>query len=120
MYAPLTQLLSEDRVLTGGVKSGGTPYVTIEREGSENERTSDSDIETIDLNIEIVSDSLPEAQEIARVMRPLFNRADFIWSDGYVLDMRAGGQSETQDENKAWHVKCAYEVLSRKAIEVVQ
>jgi hypothetical protein len=119
-YAPLTRLLSEDRVLTGGVKSGGVPYVSISAPDSSSERTSASNIDTTDIEIEIVSDDLVEAKAIAATMRPLFNRADFIADDLRVLDMRSEGQGESQDDNKAWHVKCLYKVLSSQQVEVVQ
>lgn len=110
-YSPLTRLVPEDRVSTGPVKSGSMPYVTMERTGdSNNTRTSESNFESVMLRIDIIDDDLENAKRIAREVQHAFERADFSYSLGKVLDMKKTNRTEAQDEKNAWHIMLDWKI----------
>lgn len=111
-YAPLTQLVPADQVYTGAFPGEETPFVTMERVGdSAVQRTSEgTTYETVMLRMDVVHADLTSAKQIAESMYDNFNRANFSWSRGKVLDMKMMNRSESQDDNHAWHVAVDYKI----------
>lgn len=113
-YRPLSTLVPDDRVYTGPMIGDELPYVTMERVGdSAVQRTSEGTLyETVMLRFDVIHSDLYEAKRIAQAIYTNFNRADFDWSNGKVLDMKPTNRSEAQDENNAWHVMLDYKIES--------
>lgn len=111
-YAPLSAMVDDSHVYTGPFPGNETPYVTMERVGdSAVQRTSEGNLyETIMLRFDVVDSDLTNAKRIAETLYKNFNRADFSWSLGKVLDMKPMNRSESQDENNAWHVQLDYKI----------
>lgn len=81
------------------------PFVTVERVGNaERTRTSHGVVEAVQYRLDIWAADLDEAKEIAGPYDARFDRADFPYSEGRVLDCKITGTSETEDNAGVWHV----------------
>ena len=107
-YWPLAQLVPADRIYTGlpPLRDGNEtpiafPYASLSLEGeSQITRTSQGTLLASELiRITIWSPSYDQADRIERRMTRYFNRRDFRWSGGAVLDVRPERRSESQSED---------------------
>lgn len=115
LWKPLTDLVPESRVVTGLAQGEpALPYVTIQRQGdAATTRTSSGTLlDTLRLRFSIWDDRLDRALLVARELRQRFNRADFGWSQGRVLDCRQVQHAHLEEEDGIWRVMLDYELRS--------
>ncbi len=105
-YRPLAALVPMERLYTGlppirdaAGKAVTFPYVAIAaHEVAKQTRTSSGTLLSIErIRFSIYSKNYDEARRIDRTLCDYFNRRDFAWPGGRVLDMKAAGRSESED-----------------------
>jgi hypothetical protein len=113
-YRPLAEMVPANRVYTGlpPIRDDAEmpltfPYVSLTVRGeSVVERTSQGNIITAEmLRFSTFSRDYDEARKVAQAIGDYFNRKDFPWSRGRVLDIRPTNRLEEQDaEDGVWTV----------------
>lgn len=112
LYRPLTTLVPITHVYTGTVPradaDGETlslPWVSLETVGdSQTVRTnSGTTITAAQLRFHVFADTLAAAKEIVEVIMDHFDRAEFNWSRGRVLDMKHENRDDAEEEDGTWH-----------------
>ena len=110
-YRPLAELVPPPRLFTG-LASGDAvfPYVTLQRLGQSAVRaTSSGNRLAVDaLAVRIWDSDLDRAKRIAARIDDCFERPDFAWSDGRVLDMRRTNLTEEETSPGRWRVTLTY------------
>ncbi len=111
---PLAALVPPERLFTGlppirdaAQRPIGFPYVSLTAEGeSFVTRTSSGMLLTIErIRFSIYTRDYDEGRQIAQAISDCFNRRDFAWSRGRVLDIRPGDRLETEDpEDGVWRI----------------
>lgn len=119
LWKPLEDLLPVARVTTG--RDAGTPalpYCSLERmPGGTSQRTSSSMLEAVNLRFHLYGETLDSIKPVAAAIKDHFNKLDFPYSLGKVLDCRPiGPPSEFDDEGGIWHIE--YDFLFRTSEEI--
>lgn len=111
-YAPLTRLVPLASVYTGSVprqdEDGNLlalPWVSLETVGdSKTERTnSGTMITAAQLRFHVYAATYSAAKDVVEVLLDHFDRAEFNWSRGRVLDMKHENQGDVEEEDGTWH-----------------
>ncbi len=120
LYRPLASLVPPEQIYTGLPpirRTDGSPlkfpYVSLTVRGeSRVERTASGTVLSIQrLRFAVFSRSYELARMIDRRIAAYFNRRDFVWSGGSVLDMRPDDRSESEDANDGvWMVARDFQV----------
>ena len=113
-YRPLVDLVPIEQIYTGLPPIRGAdeaplqfPYVSLAVEGeSQIERSSSGTLFSTELvRFAVFSASYEEARRIERAICRYFNRRDFAWTGGRVLDMRPDSRIEREsDDDGVWLV----------------
>ena len=85
----------------------GFPYVALTTEGETSiSRTSSGTLLTTErIRFSIYTQDYDEGRQIAQAISDCFNRRDFAWSLGRVLDIRPGDRLENEDpEDGVWRI----------------
>lgn len=124
-YKPLTDLVPTASVYTGNVPRQDAdgvllslPWVNLETQGdSETVRTSEgTQITTAQLEVNIFAEKYQDAKDISEVLLDHFDRAEFNWSRGRVLDMKQVGGLEVEEPDGTWHLLLQYQTrVTREA-----
>lgn len=116
-YRPLDDLVPANRVYTGLVPpvdaAGGAvtlPYVSLTTQGDRGaQRTSSGTVLTsVQLRFSVFGGKYSETKEVAAAILAHFNRAEFNWSRGKVLDMKQIHQAETEADDGTWQIALDY------------
>jgi hypothetical protein len=120
LYRPLASLVPPEQIYTGLPPIRQTdgsplqfPYVSLTLRGeSQIQRTaSGSVISNQRLRFAVYSRSYEQARTIERRIVAYFNRRDFTWSGGRVLDMRPDDRNESEDAaDGVWMVARDFQV----------
>ena len=122
--AALTTLVPAARFVTGYVQGElSSPYATLARESTVPKvRTSDRTIDDVLFRLDIWSDDLDEAKQIAALVTARFDRQSFA-ADGCsdddctVIRMRKTNQVEQQDtQSSAWQITLTFLAVAARAI----
>ncbi len=120
-HRPLAVLVPPERVYTGlppirdaSRQPIAVPYVSLTSEGViEATRTSSGTAITVErIRFAVFTRSYDEGRQIAAAIGDYFNRREFDWPRGRVLDIRPAGRSESEDPSDGvWRIAC--EILIR-------
>ena len=120
-YRPILDLVPIDRILTGWLPTEDTttlpvdlPFISLTRDGvSQVERTNGNlTIETFIMRMDIYAETLTTGKPIAQRMYDYFNRADFPWSRGRVLDCKLNNYIEERLPQAFWHASQEWKVIA--------
>ncbi len=113
-WRPLTALVPPERIYTGLPPicdaAGETltfPYVSIAAEQQDRQtRTSSGTTLAVErIRFSIYGQSYDAARRIDRAICEYFDRRDFAWSEGRVLDMQPAGRTESESpDDGVWLV----------------
>lgn len=107
-YRPLVDLVPSDRIYTGlaPIRTADEspmqfPYVGVAVQSeSQVERSSSGTLFSTELvRFSVYSASYEEARRIEHLICRHFNRRDFVWTGGRVLDMRPDNRIEREDDD---------------------
>jgi hypothetical protein len=111
-YRPLLNLVPAERIYTGlppiRAADGSTvllPYVSLTVQGeSQIERSSSGTTYSLEqVRFAVYSANYDEARRLEAAIVNHFNRRDFDWADGRVLDMQPGDRIERENaEDGVW------------------
>jgi hypothetical protein len=109
LWKPLEDLLPVARVLTGedNTESPTYPLCILGRlPGGTTERTSSCLLEAVVIRFDVRGTTLESVKPVANELREHFNKADFNYSLGSVLDCRPVSPAlESIDPNGLWHAE---------------
>jgi hypothetical protein len=113
-YRPLVNLVPPERIYTGmpPIRAADEttvqlPYVSLTVQGeSKIERSSSGTVySTEQVRFAVYSASYDAARRLEAVVTNHFNRREFDWTEGRVLDMQPGDRSERENaEDGVWMV----------------
>lgn len=119
-YRPLANLVPADRIYTGlppirdvDQSPVQLPYVslTVESESQIERSSSGTMFSNEQIRFSVFSASYEQARQIEATLCRYFNRRDFAWSGGQVLDMRPGNRIERENEDDGvWMIARDFEV----------
>lgn len=119
-YRPLVNLVPPERIYTGlpPIRAADEsavqfPYVSLTVLGeSQMERSSSGTMfSTEQMRFSVFSSSYEEARQIEATICRYFNRRDFVWTGGRLLDMRPGNRIERENEDDGvWMVARDFDV----------
>lgn len=119
LYRPLVSLVPLNRVYTGkppirddAEQTVGYPFVSLVVEGEAAVvRTTDNLLTTESLRLTVFTPDYDAARKISETIRDYFNRRDFSFSGGRVLDMKPINRIEDQDpDDGVWMVARDFQV----------
>jgi len=105
-WRPLVDLVPAERLYSGAAQGAGWPYVTLHRlDGAQIARTSSGTlVARVPLEFRVWDQQLARAQAVAAAIVARFNRAEFAYAAGRVLDCLPTGQSQSQAGDGTWRV----------------
>jgi hypothetical protein len=119
-FRPLVNLVPSDQIYTGlppiraaDESSIQLPYVSlaVQSESQIERSSSGTTFSTERLRFSVFSASYEEARRIESAIWRYFNRRDFTWTGGRVLDMRPGNRIERENEDDGvWTVAREFDV----------
>jgi hypothetical protein len=113
-YRPLAALVPPEQVYTGlpPIRDAARqpisfPYISLTSEGqSETTHTSSGTMISVEqIRFAVFTKSYDEGRRIAAAIDDYFNRREFNWPRGRVLDIRPAGRSESEDPSDGvWRI----------------